>query len=204
MRAQSFNFQVIHDTYRPKLVRYLARFVGAQEAEDLAQVVMLRVSEGLPRFRGDSHLTTWIYRIATNAALDHLRARGSKSAWQSADASGLESKLVDDEDELRTAGAPQIPSPESIAIQSEMNACIHGFIDRLPEPYRAVIVLSEIEGFTNREIADILDVSLETVKIRLHRAREKLKRDLAASCDFGRDERNEFVCDRKSTPPKAC
>jgi RNA polymerase sigma-70 factor (ECF subfamily) len=72
-------------------------------------------------------------------------------------------------------------------------------VDRLPEPYRTVIVLSEIEGFKNLEIADILGLSLDNVKIRLHRAREKLRQGLAAGCTFHRDERNEFACDRK--PP---
>ncbi|HVI70111.1 MAG TPA: sigma factor-like helix-turn-helix DNA-binding protein, partial [Pyrinomonadaceae bacterium] len=73
------------------------------------------------------------------------------------------------------------------------------FIERLPENYKTVMVLSELEGFRNDEIADILGLSLDTVKIRLHRAREKLRKDLQVGCSFHRDEDGELGCDRKPT-----
>ena len=79
-----------------------------------------------------------------------------------------------------------------------MRACIREFIERLPENYRTVTVLSELEGFKNDEIAAILGLSVDTVKIRLHRAREKLRNDLGLGCTFHRDEEGEFACDRKS------
>ena len=145
------------------MLRYLKRLVGERDAEDLTQLVMVKVSDGLARFRGDSQLTTWIYRIAEH----------------------------------------QVPSTEATAIRDEMNACVREFVERLPDPYRAVIVLSAMEGFKNREIAEILGQSLDTVKIRLHRAREKLKQDLVAGCTFQRDERNEFACDRKPSTPSS-
>ena len=71
------------------------------------------------------------------------------------------------------------------------------FVDRLPANYRAVLVLSEIEGFANREIAEITGLSLETVKIRLHRARLKLHAALEHGCTIQRDDRNEVACDRR-------
>ena len=71
-------------------------------------------------------------------------------------------------------------------------------IERLPENYRAVIVLSELGELKDSEIADILGLSLHTVKIRLHRARAELKKELTAACLFYRDDRNELACDRKS------
>ena len=79
-----------------------------------------------------------------------------------------------------------------------MNKCIRDFIEELPENYRTVVVLSELEGLKNTEIAEILGVSLDTIKIRLHRARAKLKKELETHCDFYRDEGNEFACDVKS------
>ena len=72
-----------------------------------------------------------------------------------------------------------------------------GDIDQLPETYRTVLLLSEEEGFKNREIAEILQVSLDNVKIRLHRAKSKLKVSLQNNCDFYLDERSEISCDRK-------
>jgi RNA polymerase sigma-70 factor (ECF subfamily) len=78
-----------------------------------------------------------------------------------------------------------------------MSECVHEYIDQLKPEYLAVILLSEIEGLKNREIADVLQVSLDTVKIRLHRARAKLKKELDTGCDFYQNEQNALACDRK-------
>jgi RNA polymerase sigma-70 factor, ECF subfamily len=180
-------FQRIHDTFRPRVLRYLTRLAGERDAEDLAQTVMLRVSSGLPGFRNDSSLSTWIYRIATNVAMDRLRSPVREQALEG----GADPDESDVPLEART------PSVEAVAIRTEMSACIREFIDRLPERYRMVMVLSEMEGFRNAEIAAILGVSLDTVKIRLHRAREKLRNDLQDGCSFHRDESSGLACDRK-------
>ena len=181
-------FQSIHESFRPRVLRYLTRVVGERDAEDLTQSVMLKVSRGLPQFRHDSALSTWIYRIATNVAVDKLR-------------SGVyEQPLGEqiDPEEADPALEAQTPSVESTAIRAEMSGCIREFVDRLPEPYRIVTVLSEIEGFTNQQIAAIVGVSLDTVKIRLHRARAKLRRDLLGGCSFSRDNPSGLACDRKA------
>ncbi len=75
--------------------------------------------------------------------------------------------------------------------------CIRSYIDQLPDDYRLVLLLSEEEGFKNREIAEILQLSLDNVKIRLHRARARLKELLKGHCDFYLDDRSELACDRK-------
>ncbi len=170
-------------------MRYLARLVGEGEAEDLAQSIMLKISESLHDFRGESSLSTWIYRIATNAALDSLRGKARETI--------TEAELESEDD---VPPAAQTPSVETSAIREEMNACIREFIERLPENYKTAMVLSEIEGFKNAEIAAILGISLDTVKIRLHRAREKLRKELDAGCSFYRDECDELACERKPSP----
>jgi RNA polymerase sigma-70 factor, ECF subfamily len=180
MRTATPDFQPLHERFRPRVLRYLARLVGEGEAEDLTQAVMLKVSEALPDFRGDSSVSTWIYRIATNTALDRLRSKPAPALAET----DLES-------------GEQSTSAESAAIREEMNTCIREFIERLPDNYKTVMVLSELEGFKNDEIAAILDLTLDTVKIRLHRARAKLRKDLEAGCSFHRDERDELACDRK-------
>ena len=182
-------FQLIHDRFRPKVLRYLTHLVGQRDAEDLAQAVMLKVCNGLPAFRQESSLSTWIYRIATNAALDKLR--GPADPYAQEDES-------DGEEDIVPLDA-QSPSAEATAIREEMNSCISEFVDRLPADYKAVIVLSEMEGFKNSEIAAILHVSLGTVKIRLHRAREKLRNDLQHGCSFDHTAGGELACDRKPT-----
>ena len=155
--------------------------MGECEAEDLTQSVMLKVSEALHDFRGDSSVSTWIYRIATNAALDKLRGKSIQAV--------SDAELESDNGEVPPDA--QTASVETAAIREEMNACIREFIERLPETLKTVIVLSELEGFKNAEIAAILGISLDTVKIRLHRAREKLRDELDTGCSFYRDERVE-------------
>jgi RNA polymerase sigma-70 factor (ECF subfamily) len=181
-------FQSVHDRFRPRVLRYLRRLVGEGEAEDLTQSVMVKVSEGLSGFRGDSRLSTWIYRIATNGALDRLRHKTLQPP--------SETELGSEERDLPPDAL--VPSVEAVAIRGEMNECIREFVEHLPENYRAVLVLSELEGFKNSEIAAILGISLDTVKIRLHRAREKLRESLETGCSFYRNAGDELACDRKT------
>ena len=82
----SFNdqdFSKIYDEYYPKIVRYLARLIGESEAEDAAQEVFVKISRSLDSFRGESSLSTWVYRITTNAAMDHLRKPSVKRSLRS-------------------------------------------------------------------------------------------------------------------------
>ena len=75
MSAATVDFKSVHDEFRPRVLRYVARLVGEADADDVTQTVMLKVNQGLAGFRGDSSLSTWIYRIATNAAMDRLRVK---------------------------------------------------------------------------------------------------------------------------------
>lgn len=191
MTNGGLEFQHIHDTFRPKIHRYLARLAGAEEADDLTQEVFIKVGQGLKDFRKESKLSTWIYRIATNTALDHLRSRSLKQTELS----------IDSEKEEEHTHIPlqrKVAPVDQQLIRNEMNACIRNVINRLPEDYRTVIVLSELEELGNREIAEVLQVSLDSAKIRLHRARAKLKKELETICCFYHDERGVLSCDLKS------
>ena len=79
-----------------------------------------------------------------------------------------------------------------------MNSCIRNFIENLPENYKSVVILSELEELKNKEIAEILHLTLDTVKIRLHRARAQLQKKLESNCSFYRNEQNELSCDLKN------
>lgn len=188
-------FNQIYDEFQPKIQRYLARLVGEVEAQDLTQEVWGKISQSFSSFRGDSRLSTWIYRVATNTALDRLR--------QTASQRGLDTGLSDGdcidghEEKNWWTGEEKAPLDQQI-IRQEMNGCIREIIDTLPDDYRTVIVLSELEGFTDQEISEVLSITRQTVKIRLHRGRASLRKELSAACVFFRDERNEFACDRKN------
>jgi RNA polymerase sigma-70 factor (ECF subfamily) len=190
------DFRTIHASYYPIIFRYLTRLVGQNEAEDLTQEVFLRVNRGLPGFKGDAKLSTWIYRIATNVATDRIRSRSFQEG-RSGKAIPLDEGLIEEGSEL--TGERKL-SVEKQAMREEMSSCVHDYINSLPENYRAPVTLSEIAGLTNKEIAEVLDLTVETVKVRLHRGRAKLKEKLEAGCSFDRDEDDILVCDPKAGP----
>lgn len=194
MKDEELNFREIHDVFRPKILRYLTRLAGEADAEDLTQEVFVRVSQSLDSFRGESQLPTWIYRIATNTAIDRLRSRSFPNMTQEMPAIEQEESKEGMFIQLRGKVSPV----DQQLIRKEMNRCIRNLIKKLPEDYRIVVVLSELEELGNREIAEILQVSLSTVKIRLHRARARLRKELEDHCSFYRDERNVLSCDLKS------
>lgn len=191
-------FQKIYEDHYPRIVRYLRRIVGEADAEDVAQEVFVKVHQALDGFRGESKMSTWIYRIATNTAMDRLRSSSSKIRSAS-------SGLADQDDsaaEMAQLSDDSVPRLDTLLIRKEMNDCIRGIVDSLPENYRTVLVLSDLEGMTNAEICEVLGLPLETVKIRIHRGRKRLKKELDSSCHFYRDDRNELACDRNTTPLK--
>lgn len=189
---REFDFNEIYAKFQPKIFSYLSQLIGRHEAEDITQEVFAKVGRGLKSFKGESKLSTWLYRIATNTAIDRMR---SVSFQRSSNYTSLENGMgIEDRnvwsDHTNT-------STDQTLIRKEMSACVREFIDRLPSDYKTVILLSEIEGFKNREIAEILQVSLDTVKTRLHRARARLKKELDNGCVFYHSEDNILTCDRK-------
>ncbi|HAD05219.1 MAG: RNA polymerase subunit sigma-24 [Desulfuromonadales bacterium GWD2_61_12] len=184
------DFDSIYREFEPKIRRYLRHLVGENEAADLTQVVFLKVSRGLASFREEASLSTWIYRIATNTARDHVASAATRQQER-------EQLLVAEEESLDDFPDRAAPGTDHAYVRREMSACIRSIVDQLPESYRTVLLLGEFEGCSNPEIAAILDLRLETVKVRLHRARARLRQALQAQCSLYHDERNELMCDRK-------
>jgi RNA polymerase sigma-70 factor (ECF subfamily) len=188
----SHDFADVFQEFQRPIYNYLLRMTqNPTEAEDLAQETFIRVHRSLPTFRGEASLSTWIYRIATNASFDHFRRRSTRQAENNYSLDELEA-----EGEWVSDGSAA--SPEQLADQSEMSSCVQRFIRRLPPDYRAALVLHDLQGLKNREIAEVLNVPLSTVKIRLHRARTKLREELNIGCDFSHDQRNVLVCEEKA------
>jgi RNA polymerase sigma-70 factor, ECF subfamily len=181
MSETVLDFQKIHTDFRPKIQRYLSRMVGEYEAEDLTQEVFIRIHQALHTFRGESQLSTWIYRIASNAALDKLRSPSFKRIVQGG-ISGCPDPGEMDIKEKDTWTGEEPPSLEQQLSHKERVDCYRDFIQDLPENYRAVVALSELEELAASEIADILGLSVDVVKIRLHRGRARLLQELRSHC----------------------
>jgi len=186
------DFSDIYEEFYPKVSHYLVRLVGEYEAEDVAQVTFEKVNSNLSAFKGESKISTWIFKIATNAALDRLKSPSYKRT-PSGPLAPVQLQTV----ENINMASEKASSPDQKVIRDEMSDCIREFVDRLPPDYRTIIILNELQGFTNQEIADILQISLDSAKIRLHRARARLKKELEAGCDFYLDDDSELACDRK-------
>ncbi len=174
---------------RPALLNYIRGLVrNPQVAEDLTQEAMLRAHQGIAGLKDPDRLLPWLYRIATNACRDHFRKE--KRAGESFPGGGDSISLED----LRDENAPQL---DKVIECAEMGACVRRYFERLPDAYRAVILLHDLEGMTNPEIAKLLGISLDTAKVRLHRARNRLRELLVDVCEFYTDERGILVCARK-------
>ena len=177
MQTGALEFKQIYDEFQPRILRYLRYLIGEHDAEDLTQEVFVKVNQALPAFRGESQLSTWIYRITTNAAIDRMR---TSSFRQDAYTTSLDDSQQPSDEEVWRSAEP--PSVEQELMREERARCFEDFLKELPADYRTVFVLSELEEQTNHEIADILGLSLDTVKIRLHRARARLLAELRAHC----------------------
>jgi len=196
MAASELEFNDIYNEYYDKLLRYLRRMVGTNNAEDVTQEVFVKINKGLEDFKGQSSLSTWVYRVATNAALDRIRSRAHNEQSRAVAPEGA------DDETGNVCAEEESLSAEREAIRNEMNECIREFVDKLPESYRTVIILSELKELKNQEIAEILGISLDAVKIRLHRARVQLKEEFEAGCHFYYNEDNQLSCDRKPESDK--
>lgn len=187
------DWQTIFHEYRPRIFRYLVRLVGPLEAEDLTQEVFLKANQGLAGFRAEAKVSTWLYRIATNAAVDLGRRKGARPSLALAIPEETEDTVPS---ELGNFTVTEESPQHGIELR-EMNACIRGLLERLPEQYRTVLLLSEVEGFTGKEISEILGLSLATVKMRLYRGKERFRALINKNCLITLNGKNELVCDPK-------
>jgi RNA polymerase sigma-70 factor (ECF subfamily) len=171
--------QVYHD-YAPRVYNVARRMVASDvDAEDVTQDVLLQVVRKLPTFRGESAFPTWLHRVTINAALSHRRREAVRQEHGLVGASlhGGEDGPPDAPPDERTLG------PDAEAISQEQRQLIEDAITALPDAYRIVFVLADVEGLPNAEVAHRLGMSLPAVKSRLHRARLMLRDALAPHFD---------------------
>lgn len=149
--------------HRSRLRGYIAKRVHDRNAvDDILQEVFLKVNASLHSVKSHGSISAWLYRIAANTIADHYRAQ---KPWE---------ELPDE------VAAPE-PERDYIA---ELATCLQPLIADLPETYRTALVLSEIEGLPQREVAEQLNISLSGAKSRVQRGREKLRQRLLDCCDI--------------------
>jgi RNA polymerase sigma-70 factor (ECF subfamily) len=184
LKAEASVDAVLAEVARPVL-RYLERYVGDRAiAEDLQQETLVRIAKGLPAFAGRSSLKTWAFAIASRVAADYFRHPDRQA------------RIVD----LDEAGEVADPEPEinGRLIEDEMSRCVRQVIDSLPDAYRSALILHDLEGLSAEQVAQACDCTVANAKIRIHRARNRLKEALDKACSFYRDGEGVYRCDRKA------
>jgi RNA polymerase sigma-70 factor, ECF subfamily len=165
------SFEELVRRYQRPLVSYVYRMTGNYEsALDLTQEVFIKVYGSLARYRPEYKFSTWIYRIAHNTAIDHLRRHSTR-----------EQELEVTTTEGDTYGKPYasgLPTPEEESVRAERRAEIEDVIQSLPASYRELIVLRHAHDLSYDEIAEVTGLPLGTVKNRIFRAREAMRTPL--------------------------
>jgi RNA polymerase sigma-70 factor (ECF subfamily) len=185
-------FSRIYEAYHQKVLRYAARLIGRDEADDVAQEVFVKVRLSLETLANPSRVGPWIHTITLNTVRDVARKLSSR-VNRSSGTAGSGRRDGDEEDPLSRLPDGKSRTPEETAIRDEMVACFLDYVNQLPPRYQEVYVASEFEELSNDEIAERLSISLGTVKIRLHRARTRLFEALRRNCRCYVNERGEFM-----------
>ena len=175
-RGSEDAFEALVRAYEKRIYHLALRMCGnAEDAYEIAQEAFLAAWRGLRFFRGESSFSTWIYRLTTNAAIDFLRRRQRQE--------GGEAVSLDDEDTFLEVPDPA-PSPHRQAERLELREAVAQGLQTLSPEHRQVLLLRELQGLSYEEIADCLDLEVGTVKSRIARGREKLRKYLLASGNF--------------------
>jgi len=154
--GESLDFEQVYETHRRRVFSTALRMLSNRaDAEDVTQDVFVKVFKGLKSFRGESLLSTWIYRITVNACLDYRRQRRLRR-----------SVPLDDDTEIGS-------------VPLSVGRLIESALPRISEKYRRVFVLHDLQGLKHEEIARILDITIGSSKSLLHRARAHLRRELS-------------------------
>jgi RNA polymerase sigma-70 factor (ECF subfamily) len=175
-----------------RLRPYVARRVPtAAEADDVIQEILVRVHKGLRSLQDGERFGGWVYRIAERAIADAARSRARMPIAEARD----------------VAGDSDATSDEAADLQLELGECVALFVARLPSPYREAITLTELQGLTQKDAADMLGVSVSGMKSRVQRGRERIRAMFEECCEISLDCRGRVVgCEAReiSQIPEDC
>jgi RNA polymerase sigma-70 factor (ECF subfamily) len=168
-------FGTLVEKYGGRIARLVRGFMrNEQDVQDVVQDAFVKAFSRLDRFDGRSAFYTWLYRIAANTAMDHNKKVRRRPRSYSIDETR-------EDEEGRTGISPPAPGPSPLreAMTAELRRALDGALDSLPDVYREVVVLREMEGLSYDDMARALGVSRGTIESRLYRARERLRARLA-------------------------
>ena len=167
IRGNEDSFEELVKRYQRPIASYVYRMLNDYDASlDVTQEVFIKVYKSLERYSSDYKFSTWLYRIAHNAAIDHIRRRSGKEQ-------SLETETAEGTYQLQLE-SPR-PTPEQDRERKEWRAEIESVVKCLPTVYRELIVLRHGKDLSYGEIAEVTDLPLGTVKNRLFRAREMMR-----------------------------
>ena len=171
-RGEDWAYEELVRAHTGRLLAVARRFLrNPEDAGDAVQDAFISAFRSLDRFEGTSRLSTWLHRIVVNAALMKLRSRRRAPEDSIED---LLPKFLEDGHQIHPSQDWSVTSEEAMQ-QRETRELVRSCIDRLPEGYRTVLLLRDIEELDTEEAAEILGISPNAVKIRLHRARQALR-----------------------------
>ena len=163
-------FEEILDKYEKRIFNMIYRMIGNyDDAVDLTQETFLRVYKSLRSFRGEANIYTWIYQIALNLCRTKI-AQERKIKVVS-----LDQEIETEEGEVEREVPDDSMAPEAIWETRNIQEAVQKAIEKLPPPYREVIILHDLQGFSYSEIANMLGTNEQAIRVRLHRARKRLK-----------------------------
>ena len=176
------DFFEVYDRHYDRVRRFvLATVKDDWVADDLVQETFVRVQKNLDSLRDPSKLSSWLFGIAHNLCMDHFRRVKSSGVSEVLDVREVE---IAEQDFIHKE-----------LEQQQMGKCVRELMDLLPESLRTVLILFDTMDFSHEEIAEVLGISVENAKVRLHRARKRLRSILEEKCTFEMDERNVLTCE---------
>ena len=182
------DFWKIYDQYYAKVRKFILATVRDEwAADDLIQETFIRIQKNLDSLKDPSKMSSWIFSIAYNLCQDYFRQTRKSTLIEAADLEPIETFKV-------TLMQKKLE-------QHQMGQCVQDKMALLAPDHRTILVLSDILACSQKEIAEIMGLSVTNVKVKLHRARKKFRAILEEQCSFEVDERSVLVCDPKEEEP---
>ncbi|MTI86951.1 MAG: sigma-70 family RNA polymerase sigma factor [Balneolaceae bacterium] len=154
---------------------------SSEDAQDIYQDVLVKIISRSDQLRNSQSLKSWLFAIARNQIIDHYRAQ----------------KRTIDVDDI---ALNSVSEKDEASAYRELEGCLSGFINQLPDDYQQIITLSEIEGKSQKELAGMLDMNYTTLRSKVQRGRERIKKMIFEACSVEQDASGGFVdCDTKNT-----